>query len=79
MAEAENLKTYTTKQIAEMFNISQQTLKNWDTQLPPMKKTQGGHRRYTQVHIDALKKILHGDPQPAPQPAESEAEHVPEF
>jgi hypothetical protein len=48
--------SYTTSQLAKRYKVAPNSVKNWEQngQIPPADRTPGGHRRYTQVHIDAL-------------------------
>jgi len=49
-------KELTTTEVAEILNVSQETLRNWDIsgKLKPTWTTEGGHRRYS---IDDIEKI----------------------
>ncbi len=48
----------TVDQVAVQLGVSPQTVRNWETQgkLVPSCRTGGGHRRYSQKQVTALKK-----------------------
>ena len=51
---------YTSKDLAARFNVSDQTLRNWerDGKIPAAGRTPGGHRRYTDEHIARIEAML---------------------
>lgn len=52
---------YSIKEVADMLQVSQPTLRYWEEQFDSVKphKTQGGTRRYDQKCIDELRSIQH--------------------
>ena len=46
--------------LADQFNVTAATIRNWEGKrlIPPAIRTLGHHRRYTQVHIDAISKAM---------------------
>ncbi len=53
------MKTYTIKEISEMFNIPSSTLRYYEKEniLPLVERNTSGHRVYTDIHIGMLKTI----------------------
>lgn len=73
------VKKYTTGQLAKILGVCPSSIKNWTPKLSPTEKTPGGHRRYTDVHLAELKKMfgIAGDSPSAPPPvSEPEKSHV---
>jgi DNA-binding transcriptional MerR regulator len=66
----------TSSDLAKMFKISVGSVKNWtdDNTIKNVSRTAGGHRRYTQDHVDQLKEILNRQPATAVKPTEHTAE-----
>lgn len=62
-AEQPTLKTYSIGEVARLTSASTQSIRNWEKLLPPLHKTPGGHRRYTDAYVDAIRKLL-GQPSP---------------
>ncbi len=42
------------------YGVAPQSLRNWEAQgdIPPAQRTPGGHRRYSQEHVDALDRLF---------------------
>lgn len=42
------------------YSVAPQSLRNWEQQgqIPPSRRTPGGHRRYGPEHIDALDRLF---------------------
>jgi DNA-binding transcriptional MerR regulator len=64
MAENESL-DYTIGQLAKLVKCSASSLRNWEKEgkIPQAKRTLGGHRRYTDTHVEAIASVM-GDPRP---------------
>ena len=59
---ADNLKLYyTIREVAEMMELPEHTLRFWEKEIPSLKpkKTGGGVRQYTQRDIDLVRLIHH--------------------
>ena len=58
---ADNLKLYyTVREVAEMMDLPEHTLRFWEKQFPALKpKKTGGGRQYTQRDIDLVRLIHH--------------------
>ena len=62
MSENSNLKMYyTTREVAEMVDLPEHTLRFWEKEFPSLKpkKTAGGARQYTTQDIDLVRLIHH--------------------
>jgi DNA-binding transcriptional MerR regulator len=57
-AEPQIQKTYSIGEVARMTGASTQSIRNWEHLLPALQKTPGGHRRYADAHVVAIKKLL---------------------
>ena len=46
--------------LVKNFKVAAETVRNYERAglIPPAHRTSGNHRRYSQEHIDAMKKIL---------------------
>lgn len=53
-------KYYTPVQVADILGIHVATLKRWEIagKVPPAPRTLGGHRRYKQDDVDAIKTLM---------------------
>lgn len=50
---------YSVKDLAKMFNVSNQTIKNWVERYNiPHQYTMGGHLRFTDESINEIKELL---------------------
>ena len=51
-----NVNTYKISDVAEIFGIHEDTLRNWEKEglIAPIRIGKRGDRRYTQEHIDAI-------------------------
>ena len=58
-------KTYSVGGIARIARVSTQSIRNWEDKLPPLIKTPGGHRRYTDAHVQAIRKLMGQSTEPA--------------
>ena len=67
--------TFSIGDLADKFGVSTETIRNWERQklLPPASRTLGGHRRYTQEHVDAIQRQIDSrataSSAPSPTPA----------
>ena len=50
--------TFSIGKLSQQFGVSTESIRNWESLLPPPRRTPGGHRRYGMEHVNALAAIL---------------------
>lgn len=50
---------YLPKELAAAAKVTPQCIRVWEHRglIPPAERTPGGHRRYTQVHLDQIRQL----------------------